>query len=405
MVTKEQLPLKNLKIIIHDYAGHPFQLELSKQLSKKFIVYHFYYQNDYGPKADFKDHLNDKLKIKGIGKNISYDKNNFITRFFKDLEYGKEVSKQISEIKPDIVISGNCPTLAQELIIKSCHKNNSKFVIWVQDFYSHAVKLLLKKKISFFSYPISFLFEYLEKKQLNQADKLIIISNNWVKKLSSWNVENKKIHYIPNWGDIKNIKYLEKKPTSFLDKNSFEINKFKIIYTGTLALKHNPKIITNIAINNKDIDILVIGAGSGFQKLKNMKNIPLNIKMLPLQPYKKMSDILNSADVLLGILSKDASKFSVPSKILNYLCAGKPIILSAPKDNLAATIISESKSGKTFEPQDLNGINNFLKILMTDSTIRQKYSLNARDYDENNFKIEKISLKFENIINNLNINK
>ena len=46
-----------LKIIIHDYAGHPFQLELSKQLSKKFIVYHFYYQNDYGPKADFKDHL------------------------------------------------------------------------------------------------------------------------------------------------------------------------------------------------------------------------------------------------------------------------------------------------------------------------------------------------------------
>ena len=81
MVTKEQLPLKNLKIIIHDYAGHPFQLELSKQLSKKFIVYHFYYQNDYGPKADFKDHLNDKLKIKGIGKNISYDKNNFITRF------------------------------------------------------------------------------------------------------------------------------------------------------------------------------------------------------------------------------------------------------------------------------------------------------------------------------------
>ena len=42
---------------------------------------------------------------------------------------------------------------------------------------------------------------------------------------------------------------------------------------------------------------------------------------------------------------------------------------------------------------------------MTDSTIRQKYSLNARDYVENNFKIEKISLKFENIINNLNINK
>ena len=79
-----------LKIIIHDYAGHPFQFELSKQLSNKFIVYHFYYQNDYGPKADFKNDNNDRLNIKGIGKTISYNKNKFIDRFFKDIEYGKE---------------------------------------------------------------------------------------------------------------------------------------------------------------------------------------------------------------------------------------------------------------------------------------------------------------------------
>jgi hypothetical protein len=36
MVIKEQLPLKNLKIIIHDYAGHPFQLELSSLIFKFF---------------------------------------------------------------------------------------------------------------------------------------------------------------------------------------------------------------------------------------------------------------------------------------------------------------------------------------------------------------------------------
>ena len=168
-----------IKIIIHDYAGHPFQLELSKQLSNKFIVYHFYYQNDYGPKADFRNDNKERLNIKGIGKTISYNKKKFIDRFFKDLEYGKELSKHISEIKPDVVISGNCPTLAQEYIIRSCQKNNSKCIIWVQDFYSHAVRLLLKKKLSFFSFPISFLFEYLEKKQLQKANNLIIISNDW----------------------------------------------------------------------------------------------------------------------------------------------------------------------------------------------------------------------------------
>jgi len=394
-----------IKIIIHDYAGHPFQLELSKQLSNKFNVYHFYYQNDYGPKANFKNDNKDRLNIKGIGKTISYNKNKFIDRFFKDLEYGKEVSRYISEIKPDVVISGNCPTLAQEYIVKTCQKNNSKCIIWVQDFYSHAVKLLLKKKLSFFSFPISFLFEYLEKKQLQKANKLIIISNDWEQKLLSWNINNEKIKYIPNWGDIKNIEYLEKKPNSFLDENFLDKDKFRIIYTGTLALKHNPQIITDIAAKNRNIEVVVIGAGTGFQKLDKMKYIPSNIKLLPLQPFEKMNHILNSADALLAILNEEASKFSVPSKILNYLCAGKPIILSAPKDNLSTKIINESKSGKSFEPNDLDGINNFLRILLNDKDLKKKYSLNAREYAVKNFNIEKISAQFENLINNFNIKK
>ena len=393
-----------IKIIIHDYAGHPFQLELSKQLSNKFNVYHFYYQNDYGPKANFKNDNKDRLNIKGIGKTISYNKNKFIDRFFKDIEYGKELSRHISEIKPDVVISGNCPTLAQEYIIKSCQKNNSKCIIWVQDFYSHAVKLLLKKKLSFFSFPISFLFEYLEKKQLQKANSLIIISNDWKQKLLSWNINNEKIKYIPNWGDIKNIEYLEKKPSSFLDENFLDKDKFRIIYTGTLALKHNPQIIIDIADKNKNIEVVVIGTGTGFQKLEKMKHISSNIKLLPLQPFEKMNHILNSADALLAILNEEASKFSVPSKILNYLCAGKPIILSAPKDNLSTKIINESKSGKSFEPNDLDGINNFLKILLSDKDLKNKYSLNAREYAVKNFNIKKISAQFENLINNLDIN-
>ena len=97
-------------------------------------------------------------------------------------------------------------------------------------------------------------------------------------------------------------------------------------------------------------------------------------------------------------------KFSVPSKILNYLCAGKPIILSAPKDNLSTKIINESKSGKSFEPNDLDGINNFLKILLSDKDLKNKYSLNAREYAVKNFNIKKISAQFENLINNLDIN-
>jgi len=233
-----------------------------------------------------------------------------------------------------------------------------------------------------------------EKKQLQKANSLIIISNDWEQKLLSWNINNEKIKYIPNWGDIKNIEYLEKKPNSFLDENFLDKDKFRIIYTGTLALKHNPQIITDIAAKNKNIEVVVIGAGTGFQKLDKMKYIPSNIKLLPLQPFEKMNHILNSADALLAILNEEASKFSVPSKILNYLCAGRPILLSAPNDNLASQIVSNSNSGKVFKAHDFNGINNYLEKLINDSNYRNTISQNARNYAENNFDINVIGKKF-----------
>ena len=103
----------------------------------------------------------------------------------------------------------------------------------------------------------------------------------------------------------------------FIDKSSnLDINKFHILYTGTLALKHNPGLILKIANYNSSIEIVVIGIGSGYQELKNDKNLPKNIKLLPLQPFDKMNNVLNSADIFLAMLNNDAGKYSVPSHFL-----------------------------------------------------------------------------------------
>ena len=82
------------KIIVHDYAGHPFTFSFSKVLAKKYKVYHLFFANDPGPKSDLNKGKNKNLSILGIGKTISYNKNNFFLRFFKDIQYGIEVKKK-----------------------------------------------------------------------------------------------------------------------------------------------------------------------------------------------------------------------------------------------------------------------------------------------------------------------
>ena len=82
------------KIVLHDYAGHPFTFSFSKVLAKEYKVYHLFFANDPGPKSDLNTKKNKNLTIFGIGKTISYNKNNFFLRFFKDIQYGIEVKKK-----------------------------------------------------------------------------------------------------------------------------------------------------------------------------------------------------------------------------------------------------------------------------------------------------------------------
>jgi len=382
-----------LKVIIHDYAGHPFQFKLAEELSKKIEVHYLYFINDAGPKGNFFNIKNKNLHVEPVGYDIKYNKENFIMRLFNDIKYGLSVAKIINKIKPDIVLSGNTPTFAQQSIIKSAKKNSSKFIFWVQDFYSLAVKNILEKKFKYLSVPIALVFKYMEKIQLYKSDNIIVIADSFLPILNKWGIFE-DINHIPNWGNLDNLNNNENKDNDFSKQNNLNPEKFRLLYTGTLALKHNPDIIVKIAEFNPDIELLIVAAGSGYKKLLNSNNLPSNIKLLPLQPFEIFNNVLNTSDVCLAILNKDASNFSVPSKILNYLCAERPILMFAPKDNLASKTINEANAGKVFSSEDFKESTLFINKLKKDREYRKQLSISAGKYAKKNFDINIIANKF-----------
>ena len=147
-------------------------------------------------------------------------------------------------------------------------------------------------------------------------------------------------------GSLEDI-LIEEKHNTWSKENINNVNKFNVIYSGTLALKHNPEIIIEAAKNLHKIEFNIIGFGVGVVFIKDNTSNLNNIHTFPIQPFNVFSKVLASADILIAVIENDAGKFSVPSKILNYMCAGKPIVLSAPIDNLASKIITNSNSGIT----------------------------------------------------------
>ena len=77
------------KIVVHDFSGHPFQLDLSEELCQEAKeVHHIYFDIEKGPKGDFKSNNHpSNLTIHGLRTFINYSKTNLLLRFVCEFIY------------------------------------------------------------------------------------------------------------------------------------------------------------------------------------------------------------------------------------------------------------------------------------------------------------------------------
>lgn len=394
-----------MKILIHDYAGHPFQAELSRELARRgYAVIHAWFGQDTGPKGRLAILPDDpaELSFHAIGSEIEYSKTNFLKRRRGDTIYGKELANLVHSTAPDIVISGNTPTEAQESLVEACQNMDIPFVYWCQDFYSIAASRILKAKYSLLGSLVGGYYQYLERRQMMRAGKIIHITESFCNQTDLWNIPRAKVAVIPNWGALNEIDEYPR-DNEWAQRNHLKPG-FRCIYNGTLALKHNPELLIELARSLEDEDeLILVAAGVGAGAVENaVKREGLsNVRILPLQPMEQLSQVLGSADVLLAVIEREAGEYSVPSKVLSYLCAGKPIVLAAPPSNLATAIVSMNGCGLAVDPQNIQG---FVKACLSykgNVMQRKKAGENSRAYAEGNFDIVRVSQKFVEIIEEL----
>jgi hypothetical protein len=152
---------------------------------------------------------------------------------------------------------------------------------------------------------------------------------------------------------IENWAVLEEMPQLPRENNWSRSQEFErrpiLLYSGTLGMKHRPDLLYLLAEQLKDectVVIITDGIGQECPEKMSLKNL----RILPFQPYEILPEVLASADVLLATLDIDAGKFAVPSKILTYMCAGRPILFAGPRENLCAAIIQRSGGGLVGSP-------------------------------------------------------
>ena len=396
--------VNSTSIFLHDYAGHPFQAELSRELARRgHAVTHGFFAADTGPKGVLERVADDPetLRFAPIDIGAPYSKASFVKRRFQDVAYGRAAAAAIIAARPEIVISGNTPTEAQDHVLRAARQTGARFIYWCQDFYSIAVSKILSRKLPVVGAGIGLYYTALERAQMRDADGVILITEDFAPQARAWGVAEEKLHVIPNWGAIDQIPLLPK--TNPWASEHGLTDKFVFMYTGTLGLKHNPALLADLARryrNDPRVRVVVVAAGVGVAALEAAKAAESldNLILLGLQPFERFAEVLASADVLAAVIERDAGVFSVPSKVLSYLCAGRPVLLAAPRENLAARNVRAQACGTVVEPEDNAAWIAAADAMFGDAQTRQRMGAAARAYAEQHFVLGNVGDRFEQVI-------
>jgi len=391
-------------VVVHDYVGHPFQVQLSRELSGRgFDVLHLHCPSFRTGKGalEKRDDDPDSFAVDGIELREQFDKYSSRKRLLQEREYAKLLVQRLEQFDPGLIISSNTPLLSQWMLISYCRKKKIRFIFWQQDIISIEINRALKGRLPLIGMPLAKAFAELEGRLVRRSDAVVVISEDFEPTLREWRVDPALIQVVHNWAPVDE---LPPRPRNnpWARKHGL-VDKQVILYSGTLGLKHNPGLLLALATEfraESDVRLVVVSEGVAADWLRSraLEEGLAGLLVLDFQSYAELPDVLASGDVLVVILEADAAVFSVPSKVLSYHCAGRALLAAVPDGNLAARTMQRAGSGIVVDPANVGDFVSAARLLLADADLREQMGERAREYALETFDIALIADRFEKVI-------
>jgi colanic acid biosynthesis glycosyl transferase WcaI len=394
-----------MRILINDFCGHAFPLEMSRELARRgHTVLHVYFADNLStPKGHTQVSQNDPegLMIEGLHIARAFAKHSLLTRRQADIEYGRVTASRVEMFRPDVVLSGNMPLDAQSILQRAAHRYNARFVFWLQDVYCLAARFVLQRKARVLAWAGEAYFKRLERKLLKESDAVICISDGFAETIRAWGIDGPNVHVIGNWAPLDEVRPRTKQNPWAVEHGLAD--DFCFVYSGTLGMKHRPELLLGLAKHleaSRSGKLVVVAGGAGADWLAaNSKNVdPSVLKLLPFQPYERVAEVMGSADVLITLLDSDAGSFAVPSKTLSYLCAGRALIVAAPETNEAARIAQRAEAGIVISPDCPDRFLEAAERFLKNRKLCADCGMNGREFAERTFAIDTIADRFLSVL-------
>lgn len=216
------------------------------------------------------------------------------------------------------------------------------------------------------------------------ADKIIVISEDFKRNIMEKGVPEDKIVVVYNWVDEEAVKHVPREENKLFDMYGLDRKKFYITYSGNIGLTQNMDMLLEVAKEleeDPNIQFVLIGEGAYKKRVEDIiaeKNIG-NVTLLPFQPYEDISHVFSLGDVGLVISKPGVGENSVPSKTWSILSASRPVLANFDENELK-TIVAENQCGIFTKAGDKEAFKQAILDLYHDRARCEQLGRNGREF-------------------------
>jgi colanic acid biosynthesis glycosyl transferase WcaI len=239
-----------------------------------------------------------------------------------------------------------------------------------------------------------------EKFAYDHASRIVVICHGFRENLRAKGVPEGKLVTLPNWVDIDFIRPVEQ-PAAFRQVNGFSGSEFLVLHTGNMGAKQglsNVLAAVSYLKHLPEVRIVLVGDGSEQEALKRQAAGLENVRILPLQPKEILPDMLSSAGVLVINQRAELVDMSLPSKLLTYMAAGRPVIAAVHENSEAARYLQEAGCGILVPPESPGKLAEWIERLYRSPQLAAQLGKNGRFYSEKYLKRDTILSSYADLI-------
>lgn len=320
---------------------------------------------------------------------------NQINALLSNASYFRKEWRILSQEKPDAILE-RYNFLNVSLVLAARLKKiplvlevNSPMAYENKKFSDHAVRL-------------PFFPAYLEKINLQLADKIYVVSSELKEYYKNRGIDSTKMQVVPNGADEKRINP-DINSDGIVGKFNLQ-DKLVIGFVGSFHYWHGMenllKFIQTILSKHEHVTFLLVGTGPLKENLEKALQNEVSAGRVVFPGYVEHENVpsfLAAMDIVLAPYPNLEFFYYSPLKLFEYMAAGKAVIASSVGQ--ITEIITDSYDGFLVEPDNFEEMQNKALTLIENDGMRNRLGKNARKTIEEKYTWTKTAEKISQLLN------